>query len=166
MPEKLGVCGNVKSESDKYTFVPDQRHAASVPYEFRIIRRRWSATPGKWPVIDPADKPRLAQPWRRLLARAFHLAALALTTTAVGYPAVASADWDIDAYDARIADLRTHVANPEQVCCINNGVVWSTDSGGKCVAPPPTRAAPMAQRHSSRWHRHRNQASAPNHCQW
>ena len=47
MPEKLGVCGNVKSESDKYTFVPDQRHAASVPYEFRIIRRRWSATPGK-----------------------------------------------------------------------------------------------------------------------
>jgi len=42
-----------------------------------------------------------------------------LTTTAVGYPAVASVDWGIEACDACIADLSTHVANPEQVCCIN-----------------------------------------------
>ena len=63
-------------------------------------------------MIDPADKPRPAQPWRRLLARAFQLAALALTTTAVGYPAVANPDWGIEAYDAGIADLSTHVANP------------------------------------------------------
>lgn len=72
--------------------------------------------------------------WRQHVARGLFAAAIATTTNAVGLPAVASADWDIEAYDNCLADSAEHGEPDFANCCLNSGGVWKIDEQ-KCVAP-------------------------------
>ncbi len=73
-------------------------------------------------------------PRDRLLTRAIFAGAIALTTSAVGFPAIAKADWDIEKYDNCLADSAEHGEPDFAGCCLDSGGVWKIDEQ-KCVAP-------------------------------
>jgi len=76
---------------------------------------------------------------RRRFTHAVLLAgAIALGASAFGHTAIASAEWDIEAYD-RCIEVNRVLNKPPAVddvrCCIESGGNIS-DQTGKCVAPP------------------------------
>lgn len=103
---------------------------------------------------------------RKVTRTALFTAAIALGTTALGYPAIAGADpnngggpggeWDIGVYDSCMTNHPPLYTDSDKLdwainCCYSSGGVWS--SGGRCVAPsaatttssplgPPARVVP------------------------
>ncbi len=72
--------------------------------------------------------------WRRVLPATALAMGVAFGITAEGCPAVAKADWDIEAYDNCLADSAEHGEPDFAGCCLNSGGVWKIDEQ-KCVAP-------------------------------
>ena len=62
----------------------------------------------------------------------------AAVTIGIGYPAVASAEWDIGAYDHCMATPHND-PNFHEYCCNGSGGVWT---GSKCVAPADNQQGP------------------------
>ena len=77
----------------------------------------------------PTKIPARANRLRRLTRAALFAAALGIGASAFAHPAIASAEWDIEAYDDC---MRYSPSATEHGCCIFSGGVWSN---GRCVAP-------------------------------
>jgi hypothetical protein len=73
---------------------------------------------------------------RRLAHAALLAGALALGASAFGHTAIASAEWDIEAYDKCVGT--PHKEDPQQsyhvYCCLGSGGVWD-DNSNTCRAP-------------------------------
>ncbi len=74
-------------------------------------------------------------------------AAVIASALALGFPAVANAEWDIQKYDNCMAQPHgpaTGSVWEEQYaynCCVDSGGQWS-EAGHKCVAPPVNEEGP------------------------
>jgi hypothetical protein len=77
---------------------------------------------------------------RRILPAALFGAAVALGGSTLGYPAIASATWDIEKYDECVGEI-THdedFTDALHFCCYRSGGVWNADIQ-ECQAPPAER---------------------------
>jgi hypothetical protein len=78
---------------------------------------------------------------RRLLPASLFASAVALGGSTLGYPAIASAVWDVEKYDACVADYQLEHPDlslgalliVEEACCEHSGGRWSP-SQHACVA--------------------------------
>ena len=95
---------------------------------------------------------------RKVARTALFAAAIALGSTALGYPAIAGADpnngggtggsgeWDIGVYDSCMQNHPPFYCDSDKLdwainCCYSSGGVWS--SGGRCGAPPAEASSPL-----------------------